>query len=224
MSQHRKKKTKRSYDVSRRQAQAESTRQAVLAAAHDLFLNQGYAATSIRAVAEAAEVSEQTIYKNFGDKPSLLIAVGDRVLSGELAGELAEPGDFPSQLLAQPDLGKRIELAASWARMVWETGMLRFEAMLLDAGRADPRTAHIADTLWRQKYDENKELFERAFPRSERPPGDDPDQAYDVFFGLQSAAFIRILIDDCGWSWDTYEHWTATMLRRLFTRLPDPER
>lgn len=223
MSRNRKKKTqKRAYRAPRRQAQAEATRHAVLSAAHDLFLEKGYAATSIRAVAAAADVSEQTIYKAFGDKPSLLVAVGMRVVSGELAPELSEAGDLRAQLLAREDLEERIAFAAAWSRMVWEKGMLRFEAMMLDAGASDPRAAEIASELWQRKYDEDRELFNEVFPASARPHGDDPDEGYDVFFGLQSAAFVRILIDDCGWSWDTYEQWTAKMLRRLFTRLPDP--
>jgi hypothetical protein len=42
-----------------------------------------------------------------------------------------------------------------------------------------------------------------------------------VFFALDSAAFVRILIDDRGWSYDTYERWLAAILRRIFTRVPD---
>lgn len=212
---------KRRYHAPRRRAQADATRRAILAAAHDLFLADGYAATSIRAVAKAAEVSEQTVYNAFGDKPSLLVAVGDRVLSGELAPETLKHGDFRTQLLGKTDTRERIAFAAAWARMLWEQGMLRVEAMLLDAAATDPRAAEVAETIWRHKYDANKELFSLAFPAASRPAGDDPDEAYDVFFATQSAAFVRILIDDCGWSWDAYEKWTAAMLRRLFTTIPE---
>lgn len=209
---------KRAYRSPRRQAQAEATRRAILDAAHGLFLADGYAATSIRAVARAAEVSEQTVYNAFGDKPSLLVAVGQRVLSGELAPELAEGGDFETQLRAAPDQQTRIEFAAKWSRMIWEKGMLGFESMLLDAAASDPRAAEIAATMWKKKYDENKPLFDIAFPKALRPAGDDPDEAYDVFFAIDSAAFVRILIEDRDWSWDSYEKWIARVLARLFTR------
>lgn len=211
---------KRPYRAPRRAAQAEATRQAILEAAHDRFLADGYAGTSIRAVAGAAGVSEQTVYNVFGDKPSLLVAVGMRVLSGALAPGGAEGGDFRTRLLAQPDQRSRIRFAAAWERMIWEKGMLRFESMLLDAAASDPRAAEIAAAVWKQKYDENRELFALAFPTDQRPAGDDPDEAYDLFFALDSAAFVRILIDDRGWSFDTYEKWLATMLERLFTRIP----
>lgn len=214
-------KVNRRYRSPRRRAQAEATREAILDAAHELFLTKGYGATSIRAVAQAAEVSEQTVYNAFGDKPSLLVAVGVRVVSGALAPDLAEGGDLRAQLLATDDPLERIEIAARWERMIWEHGMLRFESMVLDAAATDPRAAEIAETTWRRKYEENKPLFAIAFPEDLRPPGDDPDEAYDLFFALGSAAFTRILIDERGWSFDDYERWIAKILRRLFTRIPD---
>ena len=223
MGQHSKKKKagKRPYSAPRRQAQAEATRRTILKAAHERFLAGGYDATSIRAIAKDADVSEQTVYNVFGDKPSLLVAVGLRVVSGELAPALSDQGDFRTQLLARSDPLERIKFAAAWSRMVWEQGMLRFESMLLDAAATDQRAAEVATAIWQRKYDENKELFAIAFPEACRPDGDDPDEAYDVFFVIDSAAFVRILIDDRGWSYDTYERWLSTILRRLFTRLPD---
>jgi AcrR family transcriptional regulator len=212
---------KRPYRAPRRQAQAEATRRAILDAAHKRFLADGYERTSIRAIAADAKVSEQTVYNVFMDKPSLLVAVGLRVISGELEPALSEEGDFRTQLLAQPGQLERIKVAAAWSRMVWERGMLRFESMLLDAAATDPRAAEVATAIWQRKYDENKELFAIAFPEAYRNVEDEADEAYDVFFALDSAAFVRILVDDRGWSYDAYERWLATILRRLFTRLSD---
>lgn len=211
--------TRRTYHAPRREAQAEATRRAILDAAHSLFLAKGYNATSIRSVAEAAEVSDQTIYNVFSDKPSLLVAVGLRVVAGELSPRPAR--DFEAELRAATDPLERIHIAAAWSRMVWEQGMLRFESMLLDAAASDPRAAEVARSVWQQKYDDNKRLFAVVFPEDSRRPGDDFDDAYDVLFALDSAAFVRILIDDRGWTFDKYERWLATILRRLFTRLPD---
>lgn len=96
--------------------------------------------------------------------------------------------------------------------------MLRFESMLLEADAHDARAAAVAESVWQRKYDENRELFAAVFAGSMRPE-DDFDEAYDVFFALNSAAFVRVLVDDRGWTFDTYERWTATMLRRLFHRV-----
>jgi AcrR family transcriptional regulator len=72
---------KRAYDATRRRAAALETRRAVLRAARDLFLDQGYAATSVARVARRAGVSVDTVYTSVGRKPELLLAVVDMVLA-----------------------------------------------------------------------------------------------------------------------------------------------
>src|SRR3954470_1369980 len=68
-------RVKRTYDASARRAAAELTRERICAVAETLFLRDGYARTSIRAVAKAATVAEATIYLAFPDKGALLDAV-----------------------------------------------------------------------------------------------------------------------------------------------------
>ena len=57
-----------------RDEHARATHEAVVVAAHELFVQDGYAATSIRAIAARARVSEQTVYRLFGTKAGLLQA------------------------------------------------------------------------------------------------------------------------------------------------------
>src|SRR5688500_3633518 len=61
----------RRYDSSRRQAQAAHSRRMVIDAARRLFLERGFAASTMPAIATAAGVSVQTVYKAFGSKPRL---------------------------------------------------------------------------------------------------------------------------------------------------------
>src|SRR4029450_8919239 len=76
-------KPRRSYDASRRQEQARRSRWAMLQAAHRLFLERGYPATTMPAVAAAAGVSVQSVYKDFGKQPALLKAVFDVAMAGD---------------------------------------------------------------------------------------------------------------------------------------------
>ena len=68
-------KPKRRYDSPRRAEQARQTRAAVVEAARRLFLRDGFAATTIAAIAAQAQVSVETIYKAFGGKPGLVRAI-----------------------------------------------------------------------------------------------------------------------------------------------------
>jgi AcrR family transcriptional regulator len=76
-------KPRRRYDSPRRAAQARQTRAAVTGAAQRLFLRDGFAATTIAAIAAEAAVSAETIYKAFGGKPGLVRAICDQALAGE---------------------------------------------------------------------------------------------------------------------------------------------
>lgn len=64
----------------------EEKRVELVATARRLFIEDGYDATSMAALARAAGVAPNTIYWYFGDKDDLLIAVLDAVLADALAG------------------------------------------------------------------------------------------------------------------------------------------
>ena len=72
----------RSYDASRRRQLAASRRQRVLDAAEDLFRSRGYAGATVAAVAGAAEVSVETVYKSFGGKAGLVRRTAGAGLAG----------------------------------------------------------------------------------------------------------------------------------------------
>lgn len=61
-------------------AQALQLRDRILEAASDLFLTEGYGATSIEAVAERAGISKRTFYHRFDDKAALFVAVVHRII------------------------------------------------------------------------------------------------------------------------------------------------
>jgi len=94
---------KRRYDSSRRRAAADATRERICAAAEKLFLRDGYARTSIRAVARAAGVAEATVYLTFSTKPTLLNATIFRATGAEAGRPLgsvlaAPPPDMLNRL------------------------------------------------------------------------------------------------------------------------------
>jgi AcrR family transcriptional regulator len=93
---------KRRYDSTRRRAAADATRERICDAAETLFLRDGYARTSIRAVAREASVAEATIYLAFPNKAALLNATILRATGADghqpLSALLAVP---PPEVLSQ---------------------------------------------------------------------------------------------------------------------------
>src|SRR5688572_28233386 len=75
--------TRRAYDNTRRAEQARLTRRHILEAAHDLLVERGPAAVTMRHVATRAGVSAETVYKTFGTKAALIKDVYDVTLAGD---------------------------------------------------------------------------------------------------------------------------------------------
>jgi AcrR family transcriptional regulator len=143
---------KRPYDGSRRQEQARATRRAVLRAAHDLFVGQGYARTTMAEVAAAAGVSPETVYAAFRNKPTLLHRVWDVTVGGDDEEVLLHERPEVVQLAAEPDLATRLRMHARFA-----TGLARrtgpFLRALEAAADADESARAMLAEVHRQRWE-----------------------------------------------------------------------
>lgn len=77
----------------------ERTHAAIVAAAADLFLNQGFLGTNMDEIAATADVSKQTVYAHFQSKEALFLAVVRGMTGGagdDLQEQVADPtADIP---------------------------------------------------------------------------------------------------------------------------------
>src|SRR5690349_21324454 len=104
---------KRPYNASRRQEQARRNRAQVLDAARRRFLTDGYAATTLAAIARDADVSVDTIYKTFRNKPGLLKAVFDVAVAGDDEPIAMSDRSSITEIRAEPDARRKLELYAA---------------------------------------------------------------------------------------------------------------
>ena len=81
---------KRRYDATSRQLQARETRDRVLAVARRLFVERGYAATSIALVAREAGISAPTVFTQFASKVNLLKEAVDTAIAGDTDDQLRD--------------------------------------------------------------------------------------------------------------------------------------
>ena len=106
--------------------------QEILRAAEDLFMRNGYAATSMNAVAAHAEVAKQTLYSNFPSKEALFAAVIDR----RSAPELAVPSDVD---LETGDLERTlVELAFAFMTYIYSPEQIELFQTVVAASRQFP--------------------------------------------------------------------------------------
>src|SRR5262249_38186556 len=136
--------TRRRYDSSGRRERARQTRDQITSIARELFLSGGYADTTIAAIAAAAHVSVETIYKGFGGKPGLVRAI----IEQGLAGEGPVPAEQPSDHNRDPEPDPRRILAA-WGAFMAEVGPRVAPILVLarDAAASDPEVAVVVDLL-----------------------------------------------------------------------------
>jgi AcrR family transcriptional regulator len=131
-------KAMRRYDSARRKEQAGQTRQAILEVARERFLTDGFAPTTIAAIAADASVSVDTIYKSFGGKPGLVRAIWERALAGE--GPI--PAEIRSDALQSSERDPRAIIRA-WGELTAEIGP-RVAPILLLIRQAAARDAEMA--------------------------------------------------------------------------------
>src|SRR6478752_8819506 len=96
-------KATRRYDSTRRREQAAATRREILEAAQRLFERDGYAATTMAAIAAEAGVSLKTVYLAFETKSGLLRALWHLLLRGERDEVVVDEQAWYREVLGEPD-------------------------------------------------------------------------------------------------------------------------
>ncbi|MBM6398997.1 TetR/AcrR family transcriptional regulator [Phycicoccus sonneratiae] len=207
-------KTRR-YRSPRRAEQAAATRRAVLLAARDLFIAEGYAGTAVAEVARRAGVSVDTVYSSVGRKPALLLAVHDMTLAG---GDEALPSterDYVATVRAAPTTRAKLEMYAAAMRERLPHVVPLVEA-LREAATTDPACRATWEALETRRAD-NMQLLARDLRAGGglRPDLDDAEVAHRLWIG-NSAAYYRLCTAG-GRSPEHYaalvlETWTSTLL------------
>jgi AcrR family transcriptional regulator len=190
---------KRHYDSSRRQQQARRNRDAVLDAAQRRLLLDGYATTTIAAIATDAEVSVETIYKSFGGKAGLVTAIWQRGLAG--LGPVPAPSRSDQMSSAETDA--RV-IIAHWVKLTSEVMPLVAPILLLirSAAATDAEIkALFADTdaQRRTRMRHNAQAL-----KGQLRPGITLAAAADVLWAYSSPDLYDLLVLRGAWSMRRY--------------------
>lgn len=199
---------RRDYDASGRRAQAARRRALVLAAAAALFLDIGYAATTVAAVAEQAEVSPETVYKSFGGKAGLVRALREDALRGAAAVPAEDRSDA-LRALDDPRLVVR-----GWSRLAAEVAPRVVPILLLvrDAAVGDPTMRRLYDDMERDRLDRMTQNARFLAEHSHLRPGVSLQTAADLMFAVSSPEMFEMLVIRRGWSLDRYAELVETTL------------
>jgi AcrR family transcriptional regulator len=199
---------RRPYHSPRRQEQARLTRRAILDAALPLFIERGYAGTSLADIAQAAGVALKTVQAVFGTKPKLLSALWDVTVAGDdEAIPVAERAWF-REMLTEPDARRQLELGARIAtRIKHRVGALT--EVTRRAAQTDPEIG-VLWQLFQDQYLENQTMMaESLAAKGALRDGLDVADAAEMLWTLNHPSVYYLLVYERGWSEERYERWLA---------------
>jgi AcrR family transcriptional regulator len=210
-------KPRRRYDSSGRQAQTRRNREAVLDAAQRQFLEGGYAATTIVAIAAEAGVSVETVYKAFGGKSGLVSAIYDRGLVG--------PEPVPAHRRADEIRERETDPRAimeTWGTIASEVSAVvsPVTRLVRAAAAADPDLTSLL-----QAHNDRREARARHHARFLKERGYLRDgvslaEATDVIWTCTSDELYDLLVGQRGWSLPRFARFLANF---MITALLPPE-
>ncbi len=191
------------YHSERRQEQAEATRQAILDAARSLFVERGYARTTVADIAAAARVALPTIYVSVGTKPAIL---------GELRKLIPVDAGVPEQqdllaLLAQAMDPREViaGFVAAVRRLIEISGDLMFA--IESAAPFEP----VAAEAWEEGMDLHRAgwtmAIERIVALGRLKKSVTPARAVDILSFLSLPSTWRTFGQEYGWSNEEIETW-----------------
>jgi AcrR family transcriptional regulator len=211
---------RRPYHSPRRTAAAAATRQAILAAARSEFLRNGYTATTIAGIAQAANVAVDTVYASVGRKPALFRHLIETAIAGQ-DQDVPLDADYLPQIRSAPTASDKIELYASTIATIQQRLAPLFLA-LREAATAHPELGE----LWSQVADRRARAM-RMFATDLAATGElreglTLDEIADILWSMNAAEYYILLVHDRGWTPQRFAQWLAEAWRRLLITPGDP--
>jgi len=210
----------RGYNSPVRREQAARTRRRILDAAGELFVRHGYGKTSIRQIAELAEVAPDTVYATFGNKARLLTALLDlRLAPGGEASILDRPE--VQAIRDEHDPRRLLHLfARDYARM--SERVRPVSEVLRTAKAVEPEMAAVRDEIEGYRMQYMSTVVQWLAERTDlRLP---VKRAAQIVWALASPDVGRMLCDVQRWTTNQYADWLEETLATTLLPVDHRER
>ena len=214
--------SRRTYDATRRRQQAARTRARIVESAGRLFVERGYAGTTIPAIAGEAGVAVETVYRSASGKAGLL---ADAVRAAVAGG--AERADVPvterpaiRRMNEETDPARLLRLYAATQPGIWSRvgPLLR---VLDAAANSDPSLVRLRDQIAAERRSGLRDGLGRMLAqRGILRDGVSAERAGDIVYAVCGQANYVALVGDCGWTEAAYEAWLSETL--IAALLPHP--
>ncbi len=208
---------KRRYNSRNRRASAEQTRRRILTTARHLFVDRGYAATTMTAIAEGAEVALDTVYASVGPKPALFHLLIETAISGADVPVTALERDYVRLIREEANPARKLEIYAQAIPRIQE----RLAPLFRVLRQAAPMNPELHE-LW-QEIAERRARNMRMFATELIATGEvrddlSVDTVADIVWSMNSPEFYALVVFDRGWTPEQFEAWLADAWKRLLLK------
>lgn len=198
----------RSYDASRRRAQAEETKRTVVRAARVRFMEVGFGRATIADIAAAAGVSAETIYGAFGNKSTLLHRAWDITIGGDDAHVTFHERPAVLAIRAEPDLAKRFMLHASLFATTAQR-IAPFQLMVQAAAGSEPAAAAMLEEMGRQRLAGMTVMAAEAAATGQLAVSE--AECRDVVWSMTDGTLWHRLVIEREWTNSQYADWLGRL-------------
>jgi AcrR family transcriptional regulator len=197
--------------ATRRAQKALVTRRRILDAAETLFTRDGYATTTIAAIADQADVAVQTVYAVFGAKRAVLSELlATRVVGDDDATPLKDRDDWRA-MEAETEPRRQLELLAAIATRIGERMGGLYDILAAAAG-SDPEIAGMYRHQQQSRYNDQRRVARSLARRGALRPGLSQTRATDIMWAIANPAMHHGLVAQRGWTAGEYQHWLTHVL------------
>ncbi len=203
------------------QARTRLARRAVVAAARALFLERGYAGTTIDAVSGLSDVPSATVYRLFNSKLGILKALLDTSIGGDDQPLAVADRPDVAALFTEPDPARLLD---GFARITTAINQRSNDVyrVLLSAAASESAAVEVLADIQRQRDGGQSQIADALARDGALRAGLHQSEAADLIHALMSPEMYRLLVVDRLWTPEQYQQWLATTLIQQLIGKPEP--
>ena len=195
-----------------RRERSRRPKRAIVLAAIERFVADGYGATTIAGIAGHAGVAVQTVYVSFGTKRAILAAALDQAIAGDDREVEINARDWMQDVFTAPTQAERLTAYAGAIRRILEQAGDMF-AVVAAAASIDPDVVELAESTEARRLGGARSVVESVIAMGSLREGLSTDEAIDVLSLINSPATFHHLVRRRGWTLDRYQAWVAEVLQ-----------
>jgi len=178
-----------------------------------LFLERGYVATTIEAIAREAAVAPATVYQAFGTKQAILARVLDQAITGDAEPAALLDRDWVKQAARPADPRQRLAMVVRHTSQV-AARTAPIKEVMRDAAAGDPAVRQLLHEDDRRRYLTQRALVDQVIGGGSLREGCDLDHAVATFFATVNSHSYQLLAGQLGWSPADWQRWLTDVLGR----------